>query len=244
MYYIHFTVYSGDIPVAINQPPAVSFTGPIHTKQFDHKGGTFQSPVHKVSIVVPPNSIDDGEKVTVHMGATTSGPFDLPEDCKLRSAVVWLGSESDVVLKRSITVVIPHSAVLTCPQNCSMMKFLTCEDFEGPRYKFKCYSVDFFEIDEDQGSIELYRFAMVAIAASSEARQTESDEEYQDTVQTIESSNTPQVAVSSKEIKLSIPPARYLAKVFWPHGQLPKSFKADIFYLQNIPTEIYKVKLH
>jgi len=51
------------------------------TKQFDHKGGTFQSPVHKVSKVVPPNAIDDGEKVTVHIGASTSRPF---EDSKLR----------------------------------------------------------------------------------------------------------------------------------------------------------------
>jgi len=101
----------------ISQPPAISFTGSINTKQVDHKGGTFQSPVHKVSIVVPPNAIDDGEKVIVHMGATTSGPFDLPEDCKLRSAVVWLGSGSDVVLKRSITVVVPHSAVFTIVPN-------------------------------------------------------------------------------------------------------------------------------
>jgi len=62
------------------------------------------------------------------MGATTSGPFDLPEDCKLRSAVVWLGSGSDVVLKKSIVVVVPHSAVFTSPQHLSMMRFLTCED--------------------------------------------------------------------------------------------------------------------
>ncbi|XP_065887110.1 probable serine/threonine-protein kinase kinX isoform X2 [Dysidea avara] len=111
-----------DITGTINQPPAVSFTGPIHAKHFDHKGGTFQSPVHKVSIVVPPNAIDDGEKVTVYMGATTSGPFDLPEDCKLRSAVVWLGSGSDVVLKRNIAVVVPHSAVFTSPHHHSMMR--------------------------------------------------------------------------------------------------------------------------
>ena len=239
--------YIDELDSAVNHPPYLSFTGPIHTKKFDHEGGIFQSPVHKVSIVVPPNAIDDGEKVTVHMGATTSGPFDLPEDCKLRSAVVWLGSGSDVVLKRSITVVVPHSAVFTSPQHHSMMEFLTCEDFEGPRYKFECYSVDNFQIDEDQGSINLHRFAMVAIAASFDAKQNESDEEYQDTVQNFESCSVPKVhqqAMSSKAKTVTMPPARYLAKLFWPGGQLPDSFTTDVFYLQNIPTEIYKVKVH
>ena len=172
----------------IYQPTAGSFTGTIHTKQFDHKGGTFQSPVHKVSIVVPPNAIDDGEKITVYMGATTSGPFDLPEDCKLRSAVVWLGSGSDVVLKRSIAVVVPHSAVFTNPhEHHSMMRFITCENCEGPSYKFEYASQDQFEIYEEQGLIELNTMAMVAIAASSEnkSNSAESDDEFHDTFEDV-----------------------------------------------------------
>ena len=252
MYYIHSTVYSGDIPVAINQPPAVSFTGPIHTKQFDHKGGTFQSPVHKVSIVVPPNAIDDGEKVTVHMGATTSGPFDLPEDYKLRSAVVWLGSESDVVLKRSILVVVPHSAVFTCRQHCSMMRFLICEDCEGPRYKFKD-SLDRFEIDEDQGWIELNNFAMIAISASPEytfadegihcnsEEGDESDVKFYLASEKVESLKTQNKGNSPKGRTFGMPPARYLAKLFWPRGQDLNCFRVNIYYLHYLPTEIYKV---
>ncbi|XP_065887107.1 uncharacterized protein [Dysidea avara] len=243
-----FHVQEDTLDGAVNRPPYVSFTGPIHTKQFDHKGGTFQSPVHKVLIVVPPNAIDDGEKVTVHMGATTSGPFDLPEDCKLRSAVVWLSSGCDVVLKRSIAVVVPHSAVFTSPQHHSMMRFLTCEDCEGPRYKFGYSSIDCFEIDENQGWIELHRFSLVAIAASSDSRQTnhESHEtlEYHNTVKIFETPCAPEMHQQQTSVKgktPSMPPGRYLAKLFWPRGQLPNSFRADIFCLQNIPTEIYKV---
>ena len=44
--------------------------------------------------MVSPNSLSDDEKVTVHMEATTSGPFDHPEDRKSRSAVLvenWRG---------------------------------------------------------------------------------------------------------------------------------------------------------
>ena len=221
-----------------NQPPAVSFTGPIHTKQFDHKGGIYQSPVHNVSIVVPPNAIDDGEKVTIHMGATPSGPFDLPEDCKLRSAVVWLGSGSDVMLKRSITVVVPHSAVFTSPQHHSMMRFLVCEDCEGPRYKFR-YSMDHFEIDNDQGCIELQRFSMLAVAAGSITREIKSAEFYY--------APGDDASCNSKSytgMSYGIPSGRYVAKLFWPRGHLPNSFRVDVFYLQNLPTEHYKVANH
>ncbi|XP_065887093.1 uncharacterized protein [Dysidea avara] len=255
-------IISEHLSVAINQPPAVSFTGPTLTKQFDHKGGTFQSPVHKVSIVVPPNAIDNGEKVTVHMGATTSGPFDLPKDCKLRSAVVWLGSESDVVLKRNIAVVVPHSAVFTSPQHHSMMRFLTCEDCKGPRYKFR-YSPNHFDIDEEQGCIELNKPVMVAIAASpeyaldeegiqcnSEEEMCGSDDEYYEAPEGVESLGTPQTVTnhklhhkktSPKGKTIKMPPARYLAKLFWPRGQLPNCFRVDVYYLQNLPTEVFKI---
>ena len=205
--------------VTISRPPTVSFSGAIHTKEFGHKGGVFQSPVHKVSIVVPPNAIDDGEKVTVHMGATTSGPFDLPEDCKLRSAVVWLGSGSDVVLKRSIAVVVPHSAVFTSPQHHSMMRFLTCENCEGPRYKFQSVQ-DKFEIAPGYGLTRLCKPAMVAIVSQSEP---------------IEASG------SVEDQKLVDVPVCYMAKLFWPPKPLPVSFRADVFCVQNIPSELYKV---
>ena len=258
LFYIAENISEG-VSATTKQPPAISFTGPIHTKQFDHKGGTFQSAVHKVSIVVPPNAIDDGEKVTIHMGATTSGPFDLPEDCKLRSAVVWLGSESDVVLKRNVTVVVPHSAVLTSPQHHSMMRFLTCENFKDLRYKF-VYSLNNYDIDEEQGCIELRKFAMVALAAcplDDEGIQCEdngSDDEFYEATEDVELLGTTQTTAftlanhklhhqksSPKHMTLKIPPSRYIAKLFWPRGQLPNCFRADVYYLQNLPTELFKV---
>ena len=231
---------SDSVPVTVNQPANLSFTGPIHTTQFDHSGGTFQSPIHKVSLVVPLNALSDSEKVTVYMGATTSGPFDLPEECKLRSAVVWLSvSPSDVVFKRSVSVIVPHSAVFTRPQHHSMMRFVTCEDRKGPRYTFS-YSQNEFEMDGEQGLIRLKEFTMVAIIANpgfacdpenKGAGSDESNTEYLDT------SNK----VATDQKKLQVPPARYLAKLFWPRRELPSSFRADIYYLHSLPTEIYKV---
>ena len=216
--------------------------------------------------MVPPNAIDDGEKVTVHMGATTSGPFDLPEDCKLRSAVVWLGSGSDVVLKRSIAVVVPHSAVFTSPQHHSMMRFLTCEDCEGPRYKFS-YSPNHFEVDEDQGWLELNKSVMAAIVANPKhagddaaqcnpEEEHESDDEFFEATEDVVRLNTlngdaspvrnhnkVHYQQSSPKRKMSkIPPARYLAELLWPRGELLNSFKIDVYHLQNLPTQLYKVQ--
>jgi len=65
-----------------------------------------------------------------------------------------------------------------------MMRFLTCEDCGDPRYKFS-YSMDHFEIDNDQGCIwfKVNKSAMVALAAHSECtvmptEDAESDDEF------------------------------------------------------------------
>ena len=212
--------------------------------------------------MVPPNALSDGEKVTVYMGATTSGPFDLPEDCKLRSTVVWLSvSPSDMVFKRSVSVIVPHSAVFTSPQHHSMMRFVNCQDCTGPRYKFS-RSLNQYEIDEDQGVIELNEFTMVAIIASPEfshdqedegvADGFDSDDDFEDAPEDIDSLGASNRLATNGSIyhrqksspaykNLTMPPACYTAKLFWPNGKLPSSFRADVYYLQSLPTELYKV---
>jgi len=153
------------------------------------------------------------------MGATTSGPFDLPEDCKLRSAVVWLGSGSDVVLKRSITVVVPHSAVFASPEHHSMMRFLTCEDCEGPRYKFQPGKNN-FEITPGYGLIRLEKPTMMAIVSQSKLVAAAEEN------------------VDHRSIDV---PVSYIAKLYWPLKSLPICFRADVYCVQNIPTEVFKV---
>ena len=258
--------YTGDVscdsvPITASQPPNLSFTGPIHTIQFNHNGGTFQSPIHKVSLVVPPNALSDGEKVTVYMGATTSGPFDLPEDCKLRSAVVWLSvSSSNVVFKKNLMLMVPHSAIFTSHQHCTMMRFVICEDSKGPRYKFRD-SLNQYEVDKQQGLIELSELGMIAIVSGSEFAYNYSGAQVvegfdcnrsfqavpedinsidvSNGVTTNDTNHHQQSSCIQKQLK--IPPACYLAKLFWPRGELPSSFKADLYYIQKIPTLLYMV---
>ena len=210
--------------------------------------------------MVPPNALSDDEKVTVYMGATTTGLFDLPEGYKLCSAVVWLSvSPSDVEFKRSISLIVPHSAVFTSDQHHSMMKFVICEDHKGPRYKF-IHSFNQYEIDGEQGVIELNDFGMVAIIAGPEFTHDsekeevtegyDSDDDFQDAPEDIESLCTSTNGIyRSQESspllrKLKMPLTCYLAKLFWPCGELPSSFRVDIYYLPNLPTELYKVHKH
>ena len=208
-----------------NQPPNLSFTGPIHTIQFDHNGGTFQSPIHKVSLVVPPNALSDGEKIAVYMGATTSGPFNLPEDCKLRSSVVWMSAgTTNVTFKKSTALVMPHSALFSSPEQHGFMKFLVCEKCEGTKYQFKHGQVQ-FEIGAGYGLIKLDQLTTMMVVIVSESKPVAINGGIDDHV----------------EEAVTIAPTRYLAKLFWPPKGLPASFKVDIFCIQNIPTELYKV---
>ena len=211
--------------VVLNQPPNLSFTGPVHTIQFDHSGGTFQSPIHKVSLVVPPNALSDDEKVTIYMGATTTGPFDLPGDCKSRSAAVWLSvGSTNVSFKRSMALVLPHSALLLDPAQHGLMKFLVCAQCEGSKYQFNHGQAQ-FEIGAEYGLIKLDQLATVMVMIVSESKPIAIN----GSVDHVEEDIT------------AAPPVRYLAKLFWPPKCLPASFKADIFCIPNLPTELYKV---
>ena len=177
--------------------------------------------------MVPPNALSDGKKVTVYMGATTSGPFEFPEDCELRSAVVWLSiSPSDAVFKRSVSVIVPHSAVFTSPEHHNHMKCVICEDYKSLVYKFSYpsnqFTVNEFTIDEYHGCIEVKNLVMVAIVAKFE---------------NLAEKYIPKLGYSK------MPIAHCLAKIFWPRGELPRFFKVDIYYIYNLPTELYKVHL-
>ena len=176
--------------------------------------------------MVPPNALGDGEKVTVYMGATTSGPFDLPEDCKLRSAVVWLSGSTNAVFKKSIALVMPHSALLTNPEHNVSMKILTCTEFEGLKYQLKHSGLQ-YEIGMEYGLIKLEQLTTLMVAIVSECKPVaingDIDEHIEDNHQA------------------TIAPTRYLAKLFWPPKLLPDSFRADMFCIENLPTEMHKV---
>ena len=189
--------------------------------------------------MVPPYALSDGEKVTVYMGATTSGPFDLPEDCKLRSAVVWLDAyPKEVVFKKAITVTMPYSAIFSSPQHYDFIRLVHCADCNSYIYKFRDTNLNLV-IDEEHGKFSLLKLGMVAIVArypSSDARYLSSGARYR-------SSGMFGGIFYNKYGDLKNPSARFLAKLFWPRGELPNSFRVYIYYIYCLPTEVYKVTL-
>ena len=218
-FFTYFIVYHPLNPIA-NVPTNLSFTGPIDTTQFDHNGGTFQSPIHKVSLVVPPNALSNGEKVTVNMGATTSGPFEFPENSVLRSAVVWLDvCPKKVAFKKNIRVTVPHSAIFSDYRHKDFMTCVICEDYNNRMYRFSYSSNYILKAEEERGCIEMNKLVMVAIVARY-PRSLFSGFTYGD---------------------LKNPSARSQAKLFWPRGELPSSFRTYVYYIHHLPTELYKV---
>ena len=136
------------------------------------------------------------------------------------------------------------------------MKFVICEDHKGLRYKFTC-SLNQYEIDKEQGVMELNKFAMVAVIASPEfshclederdMESYDSDDDFQDAPEDVESLNTltDDTYQHQKNVQkhYMLPPACFLAILFWPCGEVPSCFRADVLYIQNLPTELYKVTL-
>jgi len=126
-----------------------------------------------------------------------------------------------------MALVLPHSALILDPAQCGLMKFLVCEECEGPKYQFKHGQAQ-FEIGAEYGLIKLDQLSTMMIMIVSESKPTAINGSIDDHVE---------------EDITAAPPVRFMAKLFWPPKCLPVSFKADIFCIQNLPTELYKVNL-
>ena len=99
----------------------------------------------------------------LNVRVSLSGPFQIPFNSDLLSAVYWISSSHK--FEKPITVKIQHCAVLSSDQQCSKLTFVRtkCTQKEGP-YKFKELAGGVFEPKNSYGSISLSHFSGVAIA--------------------------------------------------------------------------------
>ena len=105
---------------------AVSYT-------FTHEGGVLYSPVHGVSVTIPPNAIPGHVgKFFLSMHFYLGHPFTLKEDVNICSVVVWFHLHPPIKFLEDVTVEIPHAA----RANLTSLCVLTWgEDKQGPLYK-------------------------------------------------------------------------------------------------------------
>ena len=105
---------------------AVSYT-------FTHEGGVLYSPVHGVSVTIPPNAIPGHVgKFFLSMHFYLGHPFTLREDVNICSVVVWFHLHPPIEFLEDVTVEIPHAARADLTSLCVLT---WGEDKQGPPYK-------------------------------------------------------------------------------------------------------------
>ena len=101
--------------------------------------------------------------LTMHIQASVSGKFQLPNDLELVSAVYWISFPKK--FSQPVRVTVQHCACLGYPDTLTSLSFITakCTQPTLP-YNFKLLPNGAFSSDSKYGCIELNHFSAVAVA--------------------------------------------------------------------------------
>ena len=116
-------------------------------------------------IHIPAEALKSGSSpLTMHIQASVSGEFQLPNDLELVSAVYWI-STAKTLFSQPVTVTVQHCAHLGYSDTFTSLSFITakCTQPTLP-YNFKRMQNGVFTRDSQYGSIELDHFSAVAVA--------------------------------------------------------------------------------
>ena len=114
-------------------------------------------------LCVPKNSLPaEVSETQLSVQVSLSGPFQMPSNCELVSAVYWVSSSHKFV--KPITVEIQHCAALSSDKQCSQLTFVhtKCTQKELP-YIFKERAVGVFTPHNSYGSLSLSHFSGIGI---------------------------------------------------------------------------------
>ena len=117
-------------------------------------------------LCVPENSLPaEVSETQLSVQVSLSGPFQMPFNCELASAVYWVSSPHKFM--KSITVEIQHCAALSSGKQCSQLTFVhtKCTQKELP-YIFKERVGGVFTPHSSYGSLPLSQFSGIGIVIS------------------------------------------------------------------------------
>ena len=117
-------------------------------------------------LCVPKNSLPaEVSETQLSVRVSLSGPFQMPFNCELASAVYWVSSPHKFV--KCITVEIQHCAALSSGKQCSQLTFVhtKCTQKELP-YIFKEKVGGVFTSHSSYGSLSLSHFSGIGIVIS------------------------------------------------------------------------------
>ena len=105
------------------------------------------------------------------MQVSLSGPFQIPSNSELLSAVYWISSPC--TFAKPITVRIQHCAVLSSDKQCSKLTFIhaKCTQKNLP-YIFQQLPGGVFKPHDSYGSLSLCHFSGLAIAVKEQRQQS------------------------------------------------------------------------
>ena len=100
---------------------------------FTREGGVLYSPLHGVTVTIPPNAIPGGvDTFNLSMHFYLGHPFTVEENVDLCSVVVWFHLHPHLEFLEDVTVEIPHAAN---SHDISLCVLTWGEDKQGPPYK-------------------------------------------------------------------------------------------------------------
>jgi len=114
-------------------------------------------------LCVPKNSLPaEVSETQLSVQVSLSGPFQMPSNCELVSAVYWVSSPNKFV--KPITVEIQHCAALSSSKQCSQLAFVhtKCTQKELP-YIFKEKVGGVFSPHSSYGSLSLSHFSGIGV---------------------------------------------------------------------------------
>ena len=117
-------------------------------------------------LCVPENSLPaEVLETQLSVRVSLSGPFQMPSNCELVSAVYWVSSPHKFM--KPVTVEIQHCAALSSSEQCSQLTFVhtKCTQKELP-YIFKKKVGGVFTPNSSYGSLSLSHFSGIGIVIS------------------------------------------------------------------------------
>ena len=86
----------------------IHFINGVERVSLDHNGGLYQSATHDITISLPKGAIKKHTETELQVGVTLHGPFTFPDSKQPVSAIVWVGLNPSVKLRKPLEITVPH----------------------------------------------------------------------------------------------------------------------------------------
>ena len=126
-----------------NQEPCPLPDGDFTSEYFTCSGGVMIINEYNVKVTISSGAIEDNCVVEIQAAASLFGPFDIPSDCCLGSAYVWIGA--NYTFKKAIEIEFEHHADISNSENILQLCVLKacCTKYDSDHHKMHEVTKDY-----------------------------------------------------------------------------------------------------